>query len=65
MIITCRLSKWAYLFAISSTTVDVVAEVFIKRIYSVYGLPRLIISDRGVQFTGELIIILCKLLGIN
>jgi hypothetical protein len=65
MIITCRLSKWAYLFAMSSTTADVVAEVFIKRIYSVHGLPRSIVSDRGVQFTGELTTILCKLLGIN
>ena len=46
-------------------TTDKTAQLYIDNIYSRFGLPDSIISDRGPQFDSELFQTLCKALGIK
>jgi len=41
------------------------AQIFIKRIYSVHGIPASIVSDRGPQFIRQLWTVICKMLDIK
>lgn len=45
-------SKWPEVFAMKSTTVDKVIEVF-RQLFSIHGLPEQVVSDNGPQFTSE------------
>ena len=46
-------------------TAEGVAELFVRRVFRYYGLPRKIISDRDPRFTSKFARELCRLLGIK
>ena len=62
LVIVCYLSKMAH-FIPTHTTADAVqvAELFIEHIFKLYGLPKIIISDRDPKSSGNLCSRLWKL----
>ena len=55
LVIINRLTKRAHFFAITNKFLALdLAVILQNRIYSLYGLPLQIISDRGVQFAAQL-----------
>jgi hypothetical protein len=54
MVIVDRLSKQYHLVATrdEATSIDTM-KLFMKRIYSQYGMPRSIVSDRDSKFTAQ------------
>jgi putative transposase len=54
MVVVDRLSKQCYLVATRDevTSIEMV-KLFVKRIYSQYGIPRSIMSDRDLKFTAQ------------
>lgn len=59
-----RLSKMAHFLPCKSDiTATEVAELFAERIWSLHGLPRSIVTDRGVQFVNEWNTALMRLIG--
>jgi hypothetical protein len=65
-VVVDRLSKMRH-FIPCQTTVDArgLAEMFIKEVVLLHGLPRIIVSDRGPQFAAVFWKLLCDKLGIE
>ena len=64
-VITDWLIKEARLFAMESIKAEDVAKIFIEHIYKHHSLPRLIVSDRGSQFVGDVWQTICRMLRIT
>ena len=65
-VFTDRLSKGVLLTACHSTvTSEGFAKLFIKSYYSLHGLPKALVSDRGPQFIGQAWKTVCNLLRIE
>ena len=45
--IVCRLTKIRYFIPILSLSIESLTDAFVKRVYTLYGTPENIISDRG------------------
>ena len=41
------------------------AQVLYNNFFSVFGFPQKLMSDQGTEFTGDMIAVMCKLLGIE
>ena len=52
MVVVARLSKYAHFIPVKSTykTVQIV-DIFMKEIFRLHGIPKMVISDRDVKFT--------------
>jgi transposase InsO family protein len=58
-------TKWLEVVAIPNKTARVVAAAFADTWVTRYGSPRLLHQDNGSEFTAEVFVELCKLLGIT
>ena len=66
MVVVERLSKMAHFLPMFGTpSASETADMFIKEIVRLHGLPDSIVSDRGVQFTSKFWRDLCKSLSIE
>lgn len=66
MVVVDRLTKMAHLVPITSIpTTEDTAEILIREIYTLHGVPDEKISDQGVQFTLRLWKTFCSTLGIE
>ena len=64
MVVVDRLTKYAHFCSIQSTfKSSQIAEVFLKEIQRLHGLPRIIVSDRDPKFTSKFWTELFKTLG--
>ena len=64
MVVVDRLSKMAhFLPCTTDITAQGVAELFVERIWSLHGLPKSVVTDRGPQFVNEWNSALLKLIG--
>jgi len=64
MVVVDRFTKMAHLLGLptNATTKDV-ANVFLREVWKLHGLPAEVISDMDAKFSGEFWESLCKLLG--
>jgi hypothetical protein len=52
MVVIDKLSKSAHFIPIKSTFKAInIAEIFMKEIFRLHGIPKMVISDRDVKFT--------------
>ena len=65
LMITDRLNKGIILILILSISTPAVAMAFIERYVPYHGFPKVIINNKGIQFTNTMWAILCKTLGIK
>ena len=66
LMIVCRLTKMRYLILCRDTcTVEQLAELFVRHVFRLHGLPRTIVSDRGPQFIANFWRALCTILRIQ
>jgi len=65
MVVTDRLGKGAIIEPLPNIEAETVAWAYVRRVFSVHGIPRAIVSDRGKQFTGHLWRTICRLIGIQ
>ena len=53
-VIVCRLTKIAHFIPVKTTyTSAKLADIYMKRIVCLHGVPKSIVSDRGTQFTSH------------
>ena len=57
-------SKYADAAPMADMTAQSVADAFLERWISYFGIPKELHTDQGTQYEGELMLNLCKLLGI-
>ena len=66
LVITDRYSKLTRAFPLSTTTADVVAQVFFDGwVASGYGIPSILLTDNGPQFCAKFFQTFCKTLGVK
>lgn len=58
-------TRWCELAPLRQTTVEAVATALHTYWFSRYGIPRVLLSDNGPQFTAALLTQLCKVYGIR
>lgn len=65
-VVVDRLTKYANFMVVKKThSTKKITEVFCKNIYKLYGIPKVIISDRGVRFEGNFWKVFCNQAGIT
>jgi len=57
-------SKWVELFALWSSKTHLITNILIKEMFTRWGTPVYLVSDRGPQFTGQLLSDTCKRWGV-
>ena len=60
LVLTDHFTRWQDALALPDATAPTVAETLDNRVFSYFGLPEEIHSDRGAQFEGDLMTELCK-----
>ena len=54
MVVVDKLSKEAHFIPVKTTYKDAnIADIFMKEIFCLHGIPKMIISDRDSKFTGN------------
>ena len=54
MVVVNKLSKEAHFIPIKTTYKDAnIADIFLKQIFKLHGIPKVIISNRDPKFTGN------------
>jgi len=54
MVVVDKLSKVAHFIPVKSTYKAVnIVEIFMKEIFTLHGIPKMVISDRDAKFTGN------------
>lgn len=53
LVITDYLSKFSLVFALRRVTSSIVAKVMEENVFLIFGVPRVVICDNGVQFRGK------------
>ena len=65
LVVVDHFSRWVEAYPLRSQEATEVASVFVREFISRFGCPRRIHSDRGANFTGEIMQKTCELLGIK
>ena len=58
-------SKWCYAFPMRNQEASTIARLLVDRVFSYFGTPLQILTDRGRNFESELFEEICKRLGID
>lgn len=58
-------TKWCEAFSIPDQGARTIAEIFVKEIVSRHGAPRMLLSDRGANFTSSLLREVCSLINTD
>ena len=65
LVVTDLFSKWVEAFPLVATDSETLASVLVDEVVCRYGVPRVLHSDQGANLNSQVIVALCKLLGIN
>ena len=65
LVITDLFSKWVEAFPLIATDSETLASVLVDEVVCRYGVPRALHSDQGANLNSQVIVALCKVLGIN
>ena len=64
LVVVDRFSKYVvFMAAPQAYTANAAAELFLKNVVKIFGLPKDVISDRDARFTGKFWTCLFKLMG--
>lgn len=64
LVVVDRLSKMAHFLPCKSTITGMqTAQLYVDRIWSLHGLPKSVVTDRGTEFLNKFNTALCKLIG--
>ena len=58
-------TKWLKAFAVADQTAETIARLFAEEIICRHGIPEELLSDQGANFLSNLVLELCKILGVN
>ena len=66
MVVIDKASKYAHFIPVKSTYKAIyITEIFMKEIFRLHGIPKMVISDRDVKYTSNFLKELFASLGIN
>ena len=65
LVIVDHFTRYVQAFVTNNHTAHTMALVLYNNFFSVFGFPQKLMSDQGTEFTGDVIVAMCKLLGIE
>ena len=65
LLVVDSFSRWCEAFALKDQDATTVATILYEQIFTRYGAPRELISDRGANFMSKLVMALCKLFEVK
>ena len=65
LLVVDRYSRWSEAFPMRDQDAKSVAKVLINKIFSRYGAPRILVTDRGTQFMSRLVSALCEMFNVT
>jgi len=63
--VTCAFTKWVECLPAANDTAETTAYLLMNHVFSRFGLPSRVNSDRGTHFTAEVMRQLCQALGVK
>ncbi|KAL1259570.1 hypothetical protein QQF64_010147 [Cirrhinus molitorella] len=64
LVIVDYFTKWVELFPVRSAKASIISRILVEEIFTRWGTPAFLVSDRGTQFTSHLLGLLCKQWGV-
>ncbi|XP_051980538.1 uncharacterized protein LOC127641568 [Xyrauchen texanus] len=64
LVIVDYCSKWVEMFPLRSAKTPQIARILVEEIFTRWGTPAYLVSDRGAQFTSQLLGLVCKQWGV-
>ena len=65
LLVVDRYSRWCEAFPMKDQDAKSVAKVLFNEIFSRYGAPRVLVSDRGTQFMSRIVSALCEMFDVT
>ena len=65
LVIVDHFTRYVQAFVTNNHTAHTIARVLYNNFFSVFGFLQKLMSDQGTEFTGDMIAVMCKLLGIE
>ena len=65
LLVTDSFSRWPEAFAVPKDNAETVAKILYEEIFTKYGAPKTLVSDRGKHFMASLVASLCELFQVN
>ena len=65
LVIVDHFTRYVQAFVTNNHTAHTTARVLYNNFFSVFGFPQKLMLDQGTEFTGDMIAVMCKLLGIE
>ena len=65
LVIVDHFTQYVQAFVMKNHTAHTTARVLYNNFFSIFGFPQKLMSDQGAEFTGDVIAVMCKLLGIE
>lgn len=65
LVIVDYCSKWVELFPLRVAKAPKIARILVEDIFTRWGTPAYLVSDRGAQFTSQLLSLICKQWGVT
>ncbi len=64
LVVVDYFTKWVELFPMRTAKASLIARILVEEIFTRWGIPAYLVSDRGTQFTSHLLDLLCKQWGV-
>lgn len=65
MIVTCSMTRFVIAVPLKTLDAPTVCEALIQKVFTVFGIPSVVITDQASTFTSHLVDLLCSTLGIQ
>ena len=65
LVVVDHFNRYVQAFVTKNHTARTTVRVLNNNFFSVFGFPQKLLSDQGTEFTGDVIAVMCKLLGIE
>ena len=65
LLVADSFSRWSEAFPTKSQDAKTVADILYREIFSRYGAPRILVSDRGRQFLSNIVSALCQIFKVK
>ena len=65
MVVVEYLTKWPKVFATQDQSALTIAKLFVQEVVCRHGVPAQLLSDRGKAFLSQLLMEVCRVLGVK
>ncbi|XP_064651976.1 uncharacterized protein LOC135502801 [Lineus longissimus] len=65
MVVCCAITRYTICIPLKTIDAETVCEALIQKVFTIFGIPTMLVTDAAASLTGKLLTLLCKTLGIS